>query len=109
MLKMIKLLITFINNFKSNGWNEEYFDVLYSKNTSERNRVFLEIARKAYVFYQNELSKYCLFDFQDLINESKSILDSYEDMKDILPFKYIIIDEYQDISLQRFNLTKKLS
>ena len=31
MLKMIKLLITFINNFKSNGWNEEYFDVLYSK------------------------------------------------------------------------------
>ena len=30
-------------------------------------------------------------------------------IKDLYKYKYIIIDEYQDISMQRYNFTKKLS
>ena len=37
------------------------------------------------------------------------ILREVKDMKQKLDFKYIIVDEYQDISRQRFDLTKAFS
>ena len=43
-------------------------------------------------------------DFQDMINESARILREVKDMKQKLDFKYIIVDEYQDISKARFTL-----
>lgn len=109
MMKLNKLLNIFINNYKANGYDEEYFEILTKESKSERNKVFLEIAHKAYTYYQSKLKETKSKDFQDLINDSKKILDEVEEMKDILSFKYIIVDEYQDISLQRFNLTKRLS
>ena len=48
-------------------------------------------------------------DFQDMINDSARILREKEIAKETLDFKYIIVDEYQDISRQRFDLTKELS
>ncbi len=44
-----------------------------------------------------------------MINESARILREVKEMKQKLDFKYIIVDEYQDISRQRFDLTKALS
>lgn len=107
--KMIKLLEQFINNFKTNGWDENHFESLYNSTTSQRDKIFLEIAKEAYSFYQKQLRDANLYDFNDLINESKRILDEVSKMKEKLAFKYIIIDEYQDISLQRFDLAKKLA
>ena len=48
-------------------------------------------------------------DFEDMINDSARILREEEIKGSKLDFKYIIIDEYQDISRQRFNLAKELS
>lgn len=48
-------------------------------------------------------------DFQDMINDSARILREKAVAKEALDFKYIIVDEYQDISRQRFDLTKELS
>ena len=44
-----------------------------------------------------------------MINESARLLREVKEMKQKLSFKYIIVDEYQDISRQRFDLTKALS
>ena len=44
-----------------------------------------------------------------MINDSARILREQELRGERLDFKYIIVDEYQDISRQRFNLTKELS
>jgi DNA helicase-4 len=44
-----------------------------------------------------------------MINESARLLREVKEMKKKLDFKYIIADEYQDISRQRFDLTKELS
>ena len=107
--KMLKLLISFINNFKTNGWTDKDFSRLYNENKSERNKVFLELAEQAYLYYQYKLKEIGYVDFHDLINDSKRILDEVKEMNQKLNFKYIIIDEYQDISLQRFNLVKRLS
>lgn len=39
-----------------------------------------------------------------MINESARILREVKEMKQKLDFRYIIVDEYQDISRQRFDL-----
>ena len=44
-----------------------------------------------------------------MINESARILREQKNSGVKLDFKYIIVDEYQDISRQRFDLTKALS
>lgn len=43
-----------------------------------------------------------------MINESARILHEVKDMKKKLDFRYIIVDEYQDISRQRFDLVTAL-
>jgi DNA helicase-4 len=44
-----------------------------------------------------------------MINKSAQILREVKDMKKKLDFKYIIVDEYQDISRQRFDLVTALA
>ena len=55
--------------------------------------------------YENELRKENSLDFNDMINKSITILDNYGLKK---KWKYIIIDEYQDTSLTKFNLIKRI-
>lgn len=106
---LLKLLSNFIESFKTNGWNTSDFERLEKNTKDERNKVFLEIAKGAYLYYQTKLEEEGKKDFSDLINDSTKILEDSASIKDKLSFQYIIIDEYQDISLQRFNLAKKLS
>ena len=44
-----------------------------------------------------------------MINESARVLNEVKEMKEKLDFKYLIVDEYQDISRQRFDLVKSFS
>ena len=48
-------------------------------------------------------------DFEDMINLAEKKLEEKQRRQERLPYQYIIVDEYQDIARQRFNLTKKLS
>ena len=74
-----------------------------------RSKLFLDICQECYLEYQRFLTENDAVDFQDMINESARILRDVKVMKQKLDFKYIIVDEYQDISRQRFDLTKELS
>ncbi len=103
----IKLCMNFINNFKTSGYAEKDFNELKSNSNSERNKLFLDIVKPIYLYYQSRLATDGKIDFQDLINNSTAILESKHELN--LGFKYIIVDEYQDISQQRFDLTKRLS
>lgn len=59
--------------------------------------------------YERWLNENKAVDFEDMINESARILNEVKDMNQKLDFKYVIVDEYQDISKQRFDLTKALA
>lgn len=107
--KMVILLCRFISNFKTNGYTEDMFYTMLRKNPNVRTKLFLEIARECYLQYQKRLSEENAVDFQDMINESARALKEYPTLKDKIDFKYIIVDEYQDISRQRFDLTKELA
>ncbi len=99
----------FIGKFKTNGWEEADFKRLRKKTDNVRSQLFLEIAEDVYIQYQAMLKAGNKIDFEDMINLAAKKLDEKWENQERLPYQYIIIDEYQDIARQRFNLTKKLA
>ena len=107
--RLVKLITIFIQNFKIKGLQQQDFYSLLRTTENVRTKLFLEICHVIYNEYQNALDKEKCVDFEDMINDSARILREVADLKEKLAFKYIIVDEYQDISMQRFDLTKELS
>lgn len=109
ILKLVKLVCTFIQNFKTNGYTVEKFYEWETQATNERTRLFLDVCQQCFLEYSKRLKEKHAVDFEDMINESARILNQHLISGKTLDFKYIIVDEYQDISRQRFDLTKALS
>ena len=107
--KLISLFCRFISNFKVNGYQADDFNRMYHSTQNVRSRLFLDICNDCYLEYERWLKENNAVDFEDMINKSARILNEIQEMKQKLDFKYIIVDEYQDISKQRFDLTKVLS
>ena len=107
--KLITLICNFINRFKVNNFTEEKFDDWRTDIKDERTKLFLYIARQCYRVYEAEKDRIVAIDFEDMINNASNVLDGYIARGEKLPYDYILVDEYQDISLQRFDLCEKLS
>jgi DNA helicase-4 len=99
----------FISRFKTNGYEDDMFDQFRKSSDNVRTRLFIDIVEDIYREYQDELHSRRSIDFDDMINEAEKILEWLKGQGRKLPFDYIVIDEYQDISLQRFNLAKRLT
>lgn len=106
--RLVKLVCTFIQNFKTNDFVIDDFARFRTTSSNERTKLFLTICEQCYLEYSKRLKEYHAIDFEDMINDSARILREEEVQGKKLDFKYIIVDEYQDISRQRFNLTKEL-
>lgn len=106
--RLVKLVCTFIQNFKTNDYVIDDFARFRTTSSNERTKLFLTICEQCYLEYSKRLKEYHAIDFEDMINDSARILREEEVQGKKLDFKYIIVDEYQDISRQRFNLTKEL-
>lgn len=107
-----KLIGSFIGLFKSNGYSEKSFDELIQKTSTlksnfirQRNLEFIKIVKPIYNLYQENLKESESIDFNDMINLATKII---ADGNLNLNYKYIIIDEYQDISVSRYNLIKEI-
>jgi len=107
--KLVNLICRFISNFKVNDYKLDDFNRMYHSTQNVRSRLFLDICADCYLEYERWLKENNAVDFEDMINESARLLNEVKEMKQKLDFKYIIVDEYQDISRQRFDLTKALS
>ena len=107
--KLLNLICRFITNFKTNGYQADEFTRMYHSTQNVRTRLFLDICNDCYLEYERYLKEHNAVDFQDMINESARILREVKEMRQHLDFKYIIVDEYQDISRQRFDLVTALS
>ena len=81
---------------------EKEFDEKFSLDMLQ-NIYFLNVFEPIFRFYQSFLSKNNLIDYNDMINQAIKIIDE----KDInLKYKYIFVDEYQDMSYNNFLLVK---
>ncbi len=112
------LLGTFISLFKSYGYGAEMFNKFredvdkYADKTLSpealqrrkmRDALFLDLAEKFYAYYGLKLNEEHKIDFNDMILQATSLIEHGEYTPS---YKYVIIDEYQDISMGRFRLTR---
>ena len=102
-----KIYYKFIDLFKSNGFKKDKFNEFREdENTSVRERLFLNVVEKIYDNYENILTKNNLIDFNDMINNAKEFL--INNSQNNLNYKYLIIDEFQDINKGRLEFIKEL-
>ena len=87
---------SFIKLFKSYNLDRKYLSKI-------SNTKLLKVIEKIYDIYDNELYSQGLYDFNDLISNACKLI-KLKGLKRY--YKYIIIDEFQDISLERYNLIK---
>lgn len=107
--RLVFLAVNFIRNIKVNGYDEGNFAELARKASNVRTRLFLDICHGCFLEYKKYLIENHAVDFEDMINESVRVLEEVKEMKEKLDFKYLIVDEYQDISRQRFDLVRSFS
>lgn len=107
--QIFKLFGTFITLLKSNNYHIK--DVLdknsrvKDKFTRQRNRMLIEIITPIYNAYEDMLKERDEIDFSDMINLASEYITSGKFKK---KYKYIIVDEFQDISVSRFQLIKSI-
>lgn len=107
--KFINLLKNFINYIKQNDIEKDYmignlskFEGGYSRKRAE---LFIEIILKSLSSYQSYLKNNNEIDFADMIVKAKELLKNKNVKRS---YKYIIIDEFQDISKSRFELIEEI-
>lgn len=100
--KLIKLFTKFLGFYRAGNFEVE---VIMSKCKSEREKVFMQIFLDFYRAYLDVLKSNKQTDFTGLILEATKILNSSEKF---VPFKHVMVDEFQDISKDRWQLVEGL-
>ena len=98
-------IISFIKKIKCNNYQIKDLNLLKRKCFFDEEKIFLIFALEILKIYQEELISNYKIDFDDMIIYAKELLERGRIRK---KYRYIIIDEYQDISQIRFNLVKEL-
>jgi DNA helicase IV len=113
---MAKLFLNFISRAKKKGWSvEEAARRIADKPDSEpRNRIFHDLALRAFGEYETALRGASAMDFDDLlVSATKSVRDHGAravlrlDRNDAIPLgqiRWILVDEFQDFSELYFRL-----
>lgn len=98
--------------FKANDYEVVYFKEIlkkirwtFSYKNYKKNKYLILLILNIYLIYQYELQENKLIDFNDMINKCRDVVST----KGVLnKWQYIIVDEYQDTSLTKFNLLKEI-
>lgn len=103
LVSVAELISTIISLIKSNDYTYETFKQKCSGRG--HNEVIVGLVEPIYEAYQKALESAGEIDFTDMINQATALIRAG---KYINPYKYVIVDEYQDISKARYNLLKAL-
>ena len=103
--RFAELVSTFMSHYKSNELNEKKVKdkILFINGDNNKRRclVFLNLFIKIFNKYQEDLKKDNSIDFDDMIVQGRKELQ-------IQNLKYVIVDEFQDISQARAKLLMKI-
>lgn len=111
--RFVDLMLDIIQIVKSHPERENYKSVIKNYILSLDEELLVkkeffeeaELFRIVYDYYQNKLLP-ARIDFADMIFYANKYM---RNIADILDYEYIIIDEYQDISIDRYYFAKNLS
>lgn len=86
------------------AWEEVYPKAsdLHSKRELKRLE---QVLRPLYDAYQSDLASRDEIDFEDMLNLASS---NIRQGKNVHPYRYVIVDEYQDLSRSRYNLLRSM-
>lgn len=101
-----RIVIPFISYFKRSNYKLEEFMKIKTDNDFLNKQI--SVISDIYLNYESKLREKNLIDFEDMINISYKVMPYVKEKNLGVDYKYIIIDEYQDVSMQRFNLTKRI-
>lgn len=105
-----KLLADFLTNFKNKGadlnklksqFTSNWFIKLFENNLERRARAFIEIFETILDRYEKKLEEEKQLDFEDMLLKGRSFINDQG-------IKYLIVDEFQDISPLRADVIKKI-
>ncbi|RYG54916.1 MAG: hypothetical protein EOO01_00020 [Chitinophagaceae bacterium] len=100
---LIKLIHTFLGLMKSNNRNPGQFAAEAKKDM--RFKVFLDVFSRVYQLYESRIAKDSALDYNDMVNRATTLIGSGEYVK---KYKYILVDEFQDMSIGRYELLRSL-
>ncbi len=101
-----QLVATFLQHFK--GSRLSFADIAERADAHpdrERAQAFLAVFQPIFERYQESLARSGEIDFHDMINRATDLV---EEGRYRSPFRYILVDEFQDISLSRARFLKAL-
>ncbi len=102
----VKLINSFLTLYKSNNFSiVELKQTALKMNNPSRSLSFLILFEEIFNAYQKYLNEKNEIDFSDMIVKATNYI---KENKFISPYKYILVDEFQDISEGRYNLIKAL-
>lgn len=98
----VKLICNFLDLFKGNRRTKK---ACAARASTDRDRIFLEIFYGIYDAYENRLAAEKEIDFHDMLGRARTYAEegTYRP-----PYKYILVDEFQDISENRLALIRAL-
>ena len=100
----------FLSNFKERGadliklksqFTSNWFKKLFENNSNKRARAFIELFESIYLHYQQKLKDENRVDYADMLLQGKNYIEN----KNI---KFLIVDEFQDISPLRAEVIKEI-
>ena len=101
-----EMVAVFLGHFKSNDFDRtEILKRAEDFSDTERANAFIDVFWPIYRKYQAEMSGMNKIDFEDMIRDATAMI---KDGRYQSPFRYILVDEFQDISVVRANLIKAL-
>lgn len=103
------LMASFLNLYKARYPDAKTFETFKSQHKNEnynnqRTRLFLQICEYFYVAYYEHLRSEGKIDFDDMIMQAIEMIPRLENYR----YKYIIVDEFQDISQSRTRFLQAL-
>ncbi len=107
VIPFVKLVAKFLTLFKASTLNlNDLREKASSFKDWERYEAFLDIFEAVYESYELYLRETGKIDYNDMIKLATRIL---KNGKARLNYKYILVDEFQDISKSRYNLLKQVT
>lgn len=106
---LIKLFIVFIGYYKEKGYSLNDFDKLIQDCNNDKIVNELKLIKDVYIYYEDKIRSFNKIDFEDMINYAYRNVETIKERKKNLDYKYVIIDEYQDVSYQKYSFIKKIS
>ena len=101
-----RLVTTFLGHFKGGQFTESAIRKISAElEGNDRNQAFIDVFMPIFDSYQEALKIENAIDFHDMITEATNLVSSGEFKS---PYRYIMVDEFQDISIGRAKLLSAL-